>query len=150
MERSDKPFEQLSMVEKQHKIDSWLQGTFNYWLGKNEENGFLRIDDFKRKMVMFGLCPSFEFMTSALNNFKGTLKIPTLTFDRKGSPRSFDESFIYNKSEITHISIKPVKQIFTLNKTCENVARFLKHKLLERWKDHRRKTIKSNKTNTAN
>ena len=70
---------------------------------------------------MFGLSPSYEFMTSVVENYKLGLRIPSKTFDRRGSPRTFDESFIYNKQEITHISVEPLKQILDLNKTCENV-----------------------------
>ena len=123
--QSKKPFIQLTLHDQQHKINSWLQSTFKYWLGKNEENGFLDLDDFKRKMVMFGLCPSYEFMSSALENYKCGLRIPNESFDRRGSPRMFDQSFIYNKQEITHISVEPLKQMLDLNKTCENLIRFL-------------------------
>ena len=93
---SKKPFDQLTVAEMQHKISSWLQSTFTYWLGKNEANGFLHLDDFKRKMVMFGLSPSYEFMTSAIENYKLGLRIPSKTFDRKGGQRQYDDSFIYD------------------------------------------------------
>lgn len=142
-DQTAKRWDQEPITEQQKKIDKFIEYTFDHWKGNSEFDSsrppYMRVGEFCKKMVMFGLVPSLEFIDFIIKEYrralpKATSKL-TLVRDKhdKKPPgvRVYDQEFVYSMEDdsITHISLAPIKKLFSLNHVCESLAQFL-HKSL--------------------
>lgn len=88
---------------------------------------------------MFGLVPSLDFIDFIIKEYrralpKATSKLTMVQDKHDKKPprvRVYDQEFVYSMEDdsITHISLAPIKKLFSLNHVCESLAQFL-HKSL--------------------
>lgn len=102
----------------------------------------MRLSEFYKKMVIFGLAPSTKFLESVIGAFEDKVikpgfnvpnipegaRVPNLVELSKQKP--FNKYFVYSvsldgKLRASHISIDTVMEIYQTNKHCMNLQELL-------------------------
>jgi hypothetical protein len=133
------------LILLQARINSLLTHLFKYWV-KKKNSRYLRLQEFYKNFVIFGLAPSYKFIENVIETFQEKVikpgfsmppipegqKVPNLAELRNCRP--FNEFFVYQvqnngKLVASHISLATILNIFQINKHCFNLQELLKNRL---------------------
>ena len=137
---ASKQFDQLSIPEQQGKIIQFLTAMFKYWV-KKKTSKYLRLNQFFKNMVVFGLAPNTVYLEKLFHNYSEKIQQPNYSYVTNTNPKvdkierakvkPFNDQFVYRllrdgTLEITHVSLEVLKDLFKLNKHSVNLYVYLK------------------------